>query len=72
MEVYTNGRDDKLTFIAENAFDCYLLGRASTKLDKFSVYMCKDKVVEPVLALHNELEVEVLPLMNFLADLSDE
>lgn len=69
MEVYTNGRDDKLKIIAENSWDCYLLGRASVKLDDFSVYMCKDKVEEQVLALHNELEVEVLPLMNFLADL---
>ena len=69
MEIYTNGRDDKLKLIAENSYDCYLLGRASVKLDDFSVYMCKDKVEEPVLALHNELEVKVIPLMNFLADL---
>ena len=69
MDIYTNGRDDKIKFMAENSYDCYLLGRASVKLSDFSVYMCTDKIEESKLALHNELGVKVIPLMNFLADL---
>jgi hypothetical protein len=69
MQVYTNGRDTKIKFMAENSYDCYLLGRLSTKLNNFSVYMSADKIEINPLGMQNELEVEVNSLINSFVDL---